>query len=147
VANFSSPPSSKNVLRYVKLSEKAQAPARAFVATGLTLYLAVNVTIPPRAQAFISTDLRVAVPHGTYSRLIPKSLLTLCHVTENTFRDKDDHGPIGVDLVFDEDYHDPLGVTLLNHHVEGSFQIKEGDPNALLMCETVVCPEVVEVDH
>ena len=62
MASFSSPSSPKNVLHYVKLSEKAQAPARAFVATGLTLYLAVNVTIPPRAQAFISTDLRVAVP-------------------------------------------------------------------------------------
>ncbi len=62
MASSSSPSSPKNVLRYVKLSEKAQAPARAFVSTGLTLYSAVNVTIPPHGQAFISTVLRVAVP-------------------------------------------------------------------------------------
>ena len=62
MASSSSPSSPKNVLRYVKLSEKAQAPARAFVSTGLTLYSAVNVTIPPHGRAFISTDLRVAVP-------------------------------------------------------------------------------------
>jgi dUTPase len=72
MASFSSPSSPKNIICYVKLSEKAQAPARAFVSTGLTLYSAVNVTILPHGRAFISTDLRVAVPRSMYSRLIPR---------------------------------------------------------------------------
>ncbi len=147
MASLSSPSSSKNILRYVKLSEKTQAPVRAFVSTRLTLYSAVNVTIPPHGRAFISTDLRVAVPCSNYGWLIPKSLLTLCHVTESAFTDKNDYGPIGVDLVFDEDYRNPLGVPVLNHHVDRPFQINEGNLIALLMCETVICPEVIEVDH
>ncbi len=78
-----------------------------------------------------------------YGWLFPKSHLTLCHVTESAFTD----GPIDVDLVFDEDYRNPLSATVLNHHVDRPFQINEGNPIALLMCETVICPEVIEVDH
>jgi hypothetical protein len=54
-----------NVLEYVRLSEKARAHTRGFVAAGFTLYSAVNIMIQPREKAFISNDLKVAMPCST----------------------------------------------------------------------------------
>jgi dUTPase len=70
-----------------------------------------------------------------------------CHVTESAITDKNDYGPISIDLIFDEDYHNPLGVPLLNHYVNGPFQMNEGNPIAQLMCKTVICPQLIEVNH
>jgi dUTP pyrophosphatase len=98
----------------MRLSEKARAPTRGFIATGFTLYSAVNVRIPPQEKAFISNDLKVAMPRGTYGRIMPRSNVCLDHVMGNDISEEDDHGPLGVDVVIDEDYRKPLSVTLFN---------------------------------
>lgn len=128
----------------MRLSKKARAPTRGFVSTGFTLYSAVNVRIPPRKKAFISTDLKVAMPCGTYGRIMPRSNVGLDHVMGNDISEDDDRGPLGVDVVIDEDYRKPLGVTLFNHQTDAPFQIKEGDQIALLVCEAIVGPPLIK---
>jgi dUTP pyrophosphatase len=141
---FSSAASPGNSLRYMRLSEKARAPTRGFVAAGFTLYSAVNVWIPPREKVFISTDLKVAMPRGIYGRIMPRSNVCLDHVMGNDISEEDDRGPLGVDVVIDEDYRKPLGVTLFNHWTDAPFQIEEVDQIALLVCESIVSPPLIE---
>jgi dUTPase len=61
--------------------------------------------------------------------------------------DEDDRGPLGVNVVVDEDICEPLSVTLFNHRTNAPFQIKEGDQIAILICESIVCPQLTKVSH
>jgi hypothetical protein len=61
--------------------------------------------------------------------------------------DEDDQRPLGVNVVVIEDYCEPLGVTLFNHRTDAPFQIKEGDQIAMMICESIVCPQLTEVNH
>jgi dUTP pyrophosphatase len=64
----------KITLKFMKLSEKAQAPKKGSIrAAGFDLFSAVDVEIGSNDQAMISTDLKVAVPRGTYGRVAPWS--------------------------------------------------------------------------
>ena len=123
------------VLQYVKLSERARAPTRGTpFAAGFDLYSAMDVMIQPRAKEIIGTDLRVAVPLGTYGRVAPRSGLVFHHSIE-----------VGASVI-DYDYRGPLRVVLFNH-ANTPFRVKEGDRIAQLICEPFVCPELTEVDH
>ena len=70
--------------------------------------------VAARGKAVIPTDLKVAVPRGTYGRVAPRSGLAAKNFID-----------VGAGVV-DEDYRGPLGVVLFNH-AEVPFQVKQGD--------------------
>ncbi len=86
-----------------------------------------------RGKAIVPTDLKVAVPPGTYGRVAPRSGLAAKNFID-----------VGAGVV-DEDYRGPLGVVLFNHG-DTPFEVKEGDRVAQFICEKIVYPGVVEVD-
>ncbi|RKO93971.1 dUTPase-like protein [Blyttiomyces helicus] len=122
------------MLRVRKLSDKAQLPNRGSAgAAGYDLCSAKNMTIAGHSRAVVPTDLAIAVPHGTYGRVAPRSGLAVKHFIDT-----------GAGVV-DEDYRGPLGVVLFNFGTQ-DFEVKEGDRIAQLVLERIVNPEVVEVE-
>eukprot|EP00759_Apiculatamorpha_spiralis_P014872 PhF_6_TR21651/c1_g1_i1/m.30837/K01520/dut, DUT; dUTP pyrophosphatase len=120
-------------LRVVRLSAAAVLPTRASVgAAGYDLCSAKDLVIPARGKAIIPTDLSIAVPHGTYGRVAPRSGLAAKH-----------HIDVGAGVI-DEDYRGNVGVVLFNHS-EVDFPIKVGDRVAQLVLEQILTPDVVEV--
>lgn len=132
--NVSTSTDGRPVLKFVKISDKAQAPSKGFsLAAGYDLYSAADVKVAAQDKAVIPTDLKVAVPHGTYGRVASLSGLAAKYFID-----------VGAGVV-DEDYRGPLGVVLFNHaHVP--FQVKQGDRIAQLICEKIVYPELLEVE-
>jgi len=52
-----------------KLSQDAKIPTRgSSLAAGLDLYAAQGCTIPSQGKALVPTDLKIALPVGTYGR-------------------------------------------------------------------------------
>ena len=121
-------------LKFVKISDKARVPTKGSpLAAGFDLYSASDITVPAHGKAIVPTDLKVAVPRGTYGRVAPRSGLAA-----NNFID------VGAGVV-DEDYRGPLGVVLFNH-ADSPFEVKQGDRVAQLICEKIVCPRLMEVE-
>ncbi|XP_040580672.1 uncharacterized protein dUTPase [Lepeophtheirus salmonis] len=124
-----------SMLKVLKLSENATLPSRGSpLSAGYDLYSAVDLEIEPQGgRALVATDISIAVPEGTYGRVAPRSGLALKK---------------GIDVgagVVDADYRGPLGVVLFNLGVE-PFLVKKGDRIAQLICESIVYPEIKEVD-
>lgn len=123
----------ENVLRFVKMSSKARTPSKgSLLSAGYDLYSSTDLEIPPHDKALVSTDLRVAVPRGTYGRVAPRSGLAAKNFIS-----------VGAGVV-DEDYRGPLGVVLFNH-ADVPFIVKQGDRVAQLICEKIVHPVLEEV--
>jgi deoxyuridine 5'-triphosphate nucleotidohydrolase len=120
-------------LRIQRLSPHATLPRRGSdLSAGLDLSSAANLTIAAGDRALVPTDLAVACPPGTYGRVAPRSGLALKK---------------GIDVgagVIDADYRGPLGVILFNWGRE-DFEIRQGDRVAQLILESIVLPDVVEV--
>lgn len=126
-------PAGTAFLKFVKISDKAQTPSKGSpLAAGYDLYSAADVVIEARGKAIIPTDLKVAVPHGTYGRVAPRSGLAAKNFID-----------VGAGVV-DEDYRGPLGVVLFNH-ADVAFEVKQGDRIAQFICEKIVYPELLEV--
>ena len=110
----------KMTLKFMKLSEKAQAPKKGSnCAAGFDLFSAVDVEIGSNDQAMISTDLKVAVPRGTYGRVAPRSGIAV---------DFNVHVGAGV---IDEDYRGPLIVVLFNLGTHPFFVQRQDCPTHL----------------
>ncbi|TRY90183.1 hypothetical protein DNTS_033367 [Danionella cerebrum] len=89
------------VLKFAKLTEKAKTPTRGSNrAAGFDLYSAYDYSIGPMDKALVKTDIQIAVPHGYYGRVAPRSGLAVKHFID-----------VGAGVV-DEDYRGNLGVTL-----------------------------------
>ena len=58
--------------------------------------------VPAKGKAIVPTDLSIALPHGTYGRVAPRSGLAVKHFID-----------VGAGVV-DSDYRGPLGVVLFN---------------------------------
>ncbi|KAM9817413.1 deoxyuridine 5'-triphosphate nucleotidohydrolase, mitochondrial isoform 2-T2 [Neosynchiropus ocellatus] len=122
----------KPVLRFAKLSERATTPSRGSLrAAGYDLYSAYDYTIEPMGKAVVKTDIQIAVPHGCYGRVAPRSGLAVKHFID-----------VGAGVV-DEDYRGNVGVVLFNFNSE-PFEVKKGDRVAQLVCERICYPELVE---
>ncbi|KAM8876653.1 deoxyuridine 5'-triphosphate nucleotidohydrolase, mitochondrial [Synchiropus picturatus] len=120
------------VLRFAKLSEHATTPTRGSLrAAGYDLYSAYDYTIEPMGKAVVKTDLQIAVPHGCYGRVAPRSGLAVKHFID-----------VGAGVV-DEDYRGNVGVVLFNFNNQ-PFEVKKGDRVAQLVCERIFYPELVE---
>ena len=89
--------------------------------------------VEARGKAIIPTDLKVAVPHGTYGRVAPRSGLAAKNFID-----------VGAGVV-DEDYRGPLGVVLFNH-ADVAFQVKQGDRIAQVRIFSIVNVRIGEVE-
>lgn len=60
---------SKDVLRFVKLTENALTSTRGSPrAAGLDLHSACNTTVPARGKGLIATDLQIQLPERCYGQ-------------------------------------------------------------------------------
>ncbi|XP_039901313.1 deoxyuridine 5'-triphosphate nucleotidohydrolase, mitochondrial isoform X1 [Simochromis diagramma] len=126
------PAEERPVLKFAKLSEHATTPTRGSAkAAGYDLYSAYNYSIPPMDKAIVKTDIQIAVPHGYYGRVAPRSGLAAKHFID-----------VGAGVV-DEDYRGNVGVVLFNFGKE-TFEVKKGNRVAQLVCEKICYPDLVE---
>ncbi|XP_022542741.2 deoxyuridine 5'-triphosphate nucleotidohydrolase, mitochondrial [Astyanax mexicanus] len=122
----------EGVLRFAKLTENATTPTRgSSKAAGYDLYSAYDYSIGPMDKAIVKTDIQIAVPHGCYGRVAPRSGLAAKHFID-----------VGAGVV-DEDYRGNVGVVLFNFSKE-TFEVKKGDRVAQLVCERICYPDLVE---
>ncbi|XP_054626445.1 deoxyuridine 5'-triphosphate nucleotidohydrolase, mitochondrial isoform X2 [Dunckerocampus dactyliophorus] len=127
-----SPAEERAVLRFAKLTEHATTPTRGSAkAAGYDLYSAYDYSIGPMDKAIVKTDIQIAVPHGCYGRVAPRSGLAAKHFID-----------VGAGVV-DEDYRGNVGVVLFNFGKE-TFEVKKGDRVAQLVCEKICYPDLVE---
>ncbi|XP_058607327.1 deoxyuridine 5'-triphosphate nucleotidohydrolase, mitochondrial isoform X1 [Onychostoma macrolepis] len=123
----------QKVLKFAKLTENATTPSRGSnQAAGFDLYSAYDYSIEPMDKALVKTDIQIAVPHGYYGRVAPRSGLAVKHFID-----------VGAGVV-DEDYRGNLGVVLFNFNKE-PFEVKKGDRIAQLICERICYPELQEL--
>ncbi|XP_061669766.1 deoxyuridine 5'-triphosphate nucleotidohydrolase, mitochondrial isoform X1 [Syngnathoides biaculeatus] len=121
-----------SVLRFAKLSEHATTPTRGSTkAAGYDLYSAYDYSIGPMDKAVVKTDIQIAVPHGCYGRVAPRSGLAVKHFID-----------VGAGVI-DEDYRGNVGIVLFNFSKQ-TFEVKKGDRVAQLVCERIAFPELVE---
>ncbi|XP_073320454.1 deoxyuridine 5'-triphosphate nucleotidohydrolase, mitochondrial isoform X1 [Pagrus major] len=126
------PAEERPVLRFAKLSEHATTPTRGSAkAAGYDLYSAYEYSIGPLDKAIVKTDIQIAVPHGCYGRVAPRSGLAAKNFID-----------VGAGVV-DEDYRGNVGVVLFNFSKE-TFNVKKGDRVAQLVCERICYPELEE---
>ncbi|KAM7424457.1 hypothetical protein PAMA_000684 [Pampus argenteus] len=126
------PAEERHVLRFAKLSEHATTPSRGSAkAAGYDLYSAYDYSIGPMDKAIVKTDIQIAVPHGCYGRVAPRSGLAAKHFID-----------VGAGVV-DEDYRGNVGVVLFNFSKD-TFEVKKGDRVAQLVCERICYPELEE---
>ncbi|XP_072551552.1 deoxyuridine 5'-triphosphate nucleotidohydrolase, mitochondrial [Salminus brasiliensis] len=122
------------LLKFAKLSENATTPTRGSrKAAGYDLYSAYDYSIGPMGKAIVKTDIQIAVPHGCYGRVAPRSGLAAKHFID-----------VGAGVV-DEDYRGNVGVVLFNFSKE-TFEVKKGDRVAQLVCERICYPDLVELE-
>ncbi|XP_034735830.1 deoxyuridine 5'-triphosphate nucleotidohydrolase, mitochondrial isoform X1 [Etheostoma cragini] len=126
------PAEDRAVLKFARLSEHATTPTRGSTkAAGYDLYSAYDYTIGPMDKAIVKTDIQIAVPHGCYGRVAPRSGLAAKHFID-----------VGAGVV-DEDYRGNVGVVLFNFSKD-TFDVKKGDRVAQLVCERICYPDLVE---
>ncbi|XP_041799362.1 deoxyuridine 5'-triphosphate nucleotidohydrolase, mitochondrial isoform X2 [Chelmon rostratus] len=126
------PAEERPVLRFAKLSENATTPTRGSAkAAGYDLYSAYDYCIGPLDKAIVKTDIQIAVPHGCYGRVAPRSGLAAKNFID-----------VGAGVV-DEDYRGNVGVVLFNFSKE-TFEVKKGDRVAQLVCEKICYPDLEE---
>lgn len=110
------------------LHEGAQAPVKANTTdAGYDLFSTKRLpeyVIPPNGRQLVETDLAIAVPHGTYGRIAPRSGLAV---------KKGIHVGAGV---VDEGYRGSIGILLWNLSNE-PFIVKPGERVAQLILEKI----------
>jgi dUTP pyrophosphatase len=113
----------------------AQVPSRGSIhAAGVDLYAPEGHRLVPGQRKLIPTGLKIAVPHGFYGRVAPRSGIAFKH---------------GIDVlagVIDSDYRGELGVLLINTGTQ-NFIIQKGDRIAQLIVEAILTPEVIHVEE
>ncbi|KAI8985094.1 dUTPase-like protein [Pilobolus umbonatus] len=83
--------------------------------------------------SIVQTDISIAIPEGHYGRVAPRSGLTVKH-----------HLDVGAGVI-DADYRGPLGVVMFNFS-SVDYKVKRGDRIAQLIIETIITPDVLEVE-
>lgn len=115
-------------LKFKQLHPAARLPTRGSAeSAGLDLYSIEDMEIPAGGRAAVQTGLAVAIPHGYYGRIAPRSGLAVRH---------------GVDVlagVIDADYRGHLKCALINHGAE-TFHIAAGQRIAQLIIEAIITP-------
>jgi dUTP pyrophosphatase len=116
-------------LEFMRIHPQAKLPTRGSqYSAGLDLYSIESFTIAARGRAAVRTGLSVAIPHGFYGRIAPRSGLAVKH---------------GLDVlagVVDSDYRGEIICALINHGDE-SLEIEAGMRIAQLIIESIEIPE------
>lgn len=118
-------------LEFMRLHPSARLPTRGSrFAAGLDLYSIERVEIAPHERAVVGTGLSVAIPHGFYGRVAPRSGLAIKH---------------GLDVlagVIDSDYRGELMCALINHG-DAAIELEAGTRMAQLIIEAIATPAPV----
>ena len=113
------------------LSSNAIQPTRGSLnSAGHDLYSAERLTVPAKGQAMVSTDISIALPHGTYGRVAPRSGLALKGLD------------VGAGVV-DSDYRGIIKVILFNHGHK-DYMVEKGERIAQIIV-TQICLDNFEV--
>ncbi len=124
-------------LRFTRLSESAQVPARAHEGdAGWDLHAAEPASIPAGGRASVGTGIAIAVPDGHAGLVLPRSGLAARH---------------GIALVnapglIDAGYRGEVRVLLLNTDRDEAFEVGVGDRIAQLVLVRYEPVEAEEVD-
>jgi dUTP pyrophosphatase len=120
-------------LRFKQLDDRAVLPARgSSLAAGLDVCCIEDVTVEPRQRAVARTGLAVAIPHGFYGRVAPRSGLAVRH---------------GLDVlagVIDSDYRGELCCVLYNTS-DTAISLPAGSKICQLILEKIITPEATWV--
>jgi dUTP pyrophosphatase len=115
-------------LEFMRLHPQAKLPTRGSqYSAGLDLYSIESLWIAARVRATVRTGLSVAIPHGFYGRVAPRSGLAVKH---------------GLDVlagVIDSDYRGEIICALINHGDE-PLEIEAGMRIAQLIIESIETP-------
>ena len=118
-------------LEFLKLHPSAKLPTRGSAfAAGLDLYSSEDVVIEAHERAVVKTGLSVAVPHGFYGRVAPRSGLAVKQ---------------GLDVlagVIDSDYRGEVLCALINHGAD-PIEITTGMRIAQLVIEAIATPDAI----
>jgi dUTP pyrophosphatase len=123
------------MLKVVIHDQAARLPSKGTThAIGYDLSSCVELTIPARGKAIVTTGISIELPEGCYGRIAPRSGLAAKH---------------GLDVgagVIDADYRGVIQVILFNHSDE-KYTIRVGDRIAQLILEQALCHvQVQQVD-
>ncbi|HKV35762.1 MAG TPA: dUTP diphosphatase [Pyrinomonadaceae bacterium] len=123
-----------DVLRFKQLDSKAVLPARgSSFAAGLDICSIEDVIIEPRQRAIARTGLAVAIPHGFYGRVAPRSGLAVKQ---------------GLDVlagVIDSDYRGELCCVLYNTG-DAAIELPAGSKICQLIIEKIITPQAAWVN-
>ena len=122
-------PTTLDVLRFKQLDSRSVLPKRgSALAAGLDVCSIEDVEIGPRQRATARTGLAVAIPHGFYGRIAPRSGLAAKN---------------GLDVlagVIDSDYRGEIGCLLYNTSDE-VINLPAGSKICQLIIEQIITPE------
>lgn len=118
-------------LKFLRLHPAAKLPTRgSLYSAGLDLYSVESYLIPAHGRTGVRTGLAVAIPHGFYGRVAPRSGLAVRH---------------GLDVlagVIDSDYRGEIICALINQGDE-PLEIAAGMRVAQLIIEAIATPEPI----
>ena len=124
--------SAQPILYVKRLDPQAILPVKGSAgAAGYDLSASADAVVPPRGKALVATGLAIAIPHGTYGRIAPRSGLAWKHSID-----------VGAG-VCDCDFRGAVGVILFNHS-DIAFPIKAGERIAQLILERIESEAVVQ---
>lgn len=122
-----------DILRFQQLDPRAVLPTRgSSFAAGLDLYSIEGLTIGPHERAIARTGLAVAIPHGFYGRVAPRSGLAVKQ---------------GLDVlagVIDSDYRGELCCILYNTS-NAELTLAAGSKICQLIIEKIITPNATWV--
>lgn len=122
-----------DILRFQQLDPRAVLPSRgSSFAAGLDIYSIEDLTIGPHERAIARTGLAVAIPHGFYGRVAPRSGLAVKQ---------------GLDVlagVIDSDYRGELCCILYNTS-NAYISLEAGSKICQLIIEKIITPNATWV--
>jgi dUTP pyrophosphatase len=122
-----------DILRFKQLDHRAILPIRgSSFAAGLDICSIENLTIEPHQRVIARTGLAVAIPHGFYGRVAPRSGLAAKH---------------GLDVlagVIDSDYRGELSCVLYNTS-DSVVTLPASSKICQLIIEKIITPEAAWV--
>jgi dUTP pyrophosphatase len=127
-------PSPVDLLRFKQLDSRATLPVRgSSFAAGLDICSIEDVVIGPRERAIARTGLAMAIPHGFYGRVAPRSGLAAKQ---------------GLDVlagVIDSDYRGELCCVLYNTS-DATIELPAGSKICQLIVEKIITPKATWVN-
>jgi dUTP pyrophosphatase len=122
-------------LNFKRLDPRAVLPTRgSAAAAGLDLYSIEDINLQPHQRVLARTGIAVAIPHGFYGRVAPRSGLAVKN---------------GLDVlagVIDSDYRGELCCALLNTGNE-PIQLAQGSRLCQLIIEQIITPTPIWSDE